>query len=70
MSHRGTALVLTHAFDPSADRVVEELNRRGTPVFRCDPGRDFPTRLELDAHLDHADHTDTSCGRASTGCTP
>jgi ATP-grasp ribosomal peptide maturase len=44
-------LVLTHAFDPTADYVVSELNRRGAPVFRCDPG-EFPRRLTVTAHLD------------------
>jgi hypothetical protein len=29
----GVTLVLTHSFDPTADYVVEELNRRGAPVF-------------------------------------
>jgi ATP-grasp ribosomal peptide maturase len=43
-------LILTQAFDPTADCVVEELNRRGAPVFRCDPG-EFPTRLTLAARL-------------------
>ena len=43
-------LVLTHQFDPTADYVVEELNRRGVPVFRCNPG-DFPQALNLTATL-------------------
>jgi ATP-grasp ribosomal peptide maturase len=41
-----TVLVLTQRFDPTADYVVEELNRRGVDVFRCDPG-DFPLRLTV-----------------------
>jgi ATP-grasp ribosomal peptide maturase len=45
-----TVLVLTHTFDPTADYVVTELNRRGVPVFRCDPG-EFPKRLTLAARL-------------------
>ncbi|MGH3632711.1 MAG: ATP-grasp ribosomal peptide maturase, partial [Mycobacterium sp.] len=46
-----TVLVLTDPYDTTADYVVEELNRRGHPVFRCNPG-DFPARLSLAAHLD------------------
>jgi ATP-grasp ribosomal peptide maturase len=51
MDGERTVLVLTQAFDPTADRVVEELGRRGIPVFRCDPGGDFPHALELAANL-------------------
>lgn len=43
-------LVLTHPFDPTADYVVAELNRRRAPVFRCDPG-EFPQKLTLTARL-------------------
>lgn len=50
---RATTLVLTHPFDPTADYVVSELNRRGAPVFRCDPG-EFPERLTITAKLDEA----------------
>ncbi|MFJ2805673.1 ATP-grasp ribosomal peptide maturase [Kitasatospora sp. NPDC087271] len=46
-------LVLTGAFDPTADLVIEELNRRGTPVFRADTAW-FPSRLALSASLDGA----------------
>ena len=42
-------LVLTQAEDPTADLVLDELNRRAVRFFRCDPG-DFPTRLRLTAH--------------------
>lgn len=48
---RAVTLVLTHPFDPTADYVVSELNRRGEPVFRCDPG-EFPQRLIVTARLD------------------
>jgi ATP-grasp ribosomal peptide maturase len=48
---RRVTLVLTHPFDPTADYVVSELNRRGEPVFRCDPG-EFPRRLTVTARLD------------------
>jgi hypothetical protein len=41
MSTVGSVLVLTHPFDPTADKVVGELNRRGVSVFRCDAA-DFP----------------------------
>ncbi|MGH3736831.1 MAG: ATP-grasp ribosomal peptide maturase [Micromonosporaceae bacterium] len=50
---RAATLVLTHPFDPTADYVVAELNRRGAPVFRCDPG-EFPQRLSMAARLDEA----------------
>jgi ATP-grasp ribosomal peptide maturase len=43
-------LILTHRFDPTADRVVEELNNRDVPLFRCDAG-DFPERLSVGAEL-------------------
>src|SRR5215470_8510852 len=46
----GPVLILTQPFDPTADYVVAELNRRNVPVFRCDPG-DFPQRIRLNAHL-------------------
>jgi len=49
-------LVLTHWFDPTADYVVSELNRRGAPVFRCDPG-EFPQRLTITARLGTGDAT-------------
>ncbi|MGV9263855.1 ATP-grasp ribosomal peptide maturase [Kitasatospora sp. NPDC003701] len=42
-------LVSTEAEDPTADLVVAELNRRGVPVLRFDPGRDFPSRATLAA---------------------
>jgi ATP-grasp ribosomal peptide maturase len=51
MSREQVILVLTHPFDPTADYVVTELNRRDAPVFRCDPG-DFPKRLTLAATLE------------------
>ncbi|MFJ7909685.1 ATP-grasp ribosomal peptide maturase [Kitasatospora sp. NPDC096204] len=44
-------LVLTGTFDPTADLVIEELNRRGTPVFRTDTAW-FPSRLAVAAGLD------------------
>lgn len=47
---RAVTLVLTHWFDPTADYVVSEFNRRGAPVFRCDPG-EFPQRLTIAARL-------------------
>ncbi|MPZ83136.1 MAG: ATP-grasp ribosomal peptide maturase [Actinophytocola sp.] len=45
-----SVLVLTDRFDPTADRVVEELNSRETPVVRCDVA-DFPERLSVSAEL-------------------
>ncbi|BCJ32535.1 ATP-grasp ribosomal peptide maturase [Actinocatenispora thailandica] len=50
MRSLGTVLVLTQWFDPTADMVVEELNRRGVSVFRCDPG-DLPQHLTFAAEL-------------------
>ncbi|MGH3889059.1 MAG: ATP-grasp ribosomal peptide maturase [Pseudonocardiaceae bacterium] len=49
-----TVLVLTEECDPTADRVISELNRREVPVFRCDTSW-FPSRLCVDAHLDGGD---------------
>jgi hypothetical protein len=46
MRNEPTVLILTQPFDVTADYVVDELNRRGVPVFRCDPG-DFPRGLTL-----------------------
>ena len=46
-------LVMTDIIDPTADRVVAELDRRGAPVFRCNPG-DFPQLLTLAAHIDQS----------------
>jgi ATP-grasp ribosomal peptide maturase len=43
-------VVLTGSFDPSADRVIERLNHRSIPVFRCDPAA-FPQRLTMTATL-------------------
>jgi ATP-grasp ribosomal peptide maturase len=44
-------LVLTHDDDPTADVVLHQLNARGIPFVRCDPGS-FPTDLCLTARLD------------------
>lgn len=46
-----TVLVLTEEYDPTADRVVQELTRRDVPVFRCDTAW-FPGSLMVDARLD------------------
>jgi ATP-grasp ribosomal peptide maturase len=50
MSDERTVLVLTGPYDITADYVVDELNQRGQPVFRCNPG-DFPAVLSLVARL-------------------
>lgn len=50
MSAAGPVLILTHPFDPTADKVVDELNRRGVPLFRCDAA-DFPEKLSVGAEL-------------------
>ncbi|MGH8574632.1 MAG: MvdC/MvdD family ATP grasp protein, partial [Gammaproteobacteria bacterium] len=43
-------LVITDRYDPTADVVVAELNRRKVPVFRCDAG-DFPLAVSVSAEL-------------------
>ncbi len=45
-----TVLVLTRQLDPVADLVVAELNTRGAPVVRLDPG-DLPVRGSFTARL-------------------
>ncbi|MBV9314007.1 MAG: ATP-grasp ribosomal peptide maturase [Pseudonocardia sp.] len=50
MSAARSVLVLTHRFDPTADKVVEELNNRDVPLFRCDAS-DFPEQLSVGAEL-------------------
>ncbi len=45
-----TVLVLTRQFDPVADLVVTELNTRGAPVVRLDPG-DLPTEGRFTASM-------------------
>ena len=44
------ALVITQREDPTADLVVDELNRRGVPLVRFDAG-DLPTEVSLNANL-------------------
>ncbi|WP_018585985.1 ATP-grasp ribosomal peptide maturase [Salinispora arenicola] len=48
-----TVLVLAADVDPTADAVVETLNHRDVPVFRCDTSW-FPNRLALDAEMTEA----------------
>ncbi len=50
VSSVGSVLILTYPFDPTADKVVDELNRRGVSLFRCD-GADFPEKLSVGAEL-------------------
>lgn len=45
-----TVLVVTQPFDVTADYVVAELQQRGVPVFRCNPG-DFSRSLTFAAAL-------------------
>jgi methyltransferase of ATP-grasp peptide maturase system len=45
-----SVLILTQQFDPTADKVVDELNRRGVAVFRVDTS-EFPERLSVAAEL-------------------
>jgi hypothetical protein len=51
VSSEEPVLVLTNQSDASADLVVEHLNKRGVPVFRCDAA-EFPTELGLSATLE------------------
>ncbi|MDU0289715.1 ATP-grasp ribosomal peptide maturase [Saccharothrix longispora] len=46
-----TVLIISGDADPTTNRVVRELDKRSTPVFRCDVGW-FPAGLALDAVLD------------------
>jgi ATP-grasp ribosomal peptide maturase len=50
MNEPAQILVLTHDDDPTADIVLRELNSRGLPFVRCDPGN-FPSSLTLTAAL-------------------
>ncbi|MGI9001791.1 MAG: ATP-grasp ribosomal peptide maturase [Pseudonocardia sp.] len=50
MSAARSVLVMTDRYDPTADLVVEELNRRDAPVFRFDTS-EFPTALTVSAEL-------------------
>lgn len=50
MSATRSVLILTDRFDPTADRIVEELNERGIPVFRCDAA-EFPESVIVGAEL-------------------
>lgn len=47
-------VIVTHEFDPTADMVVTELNRRGAAVVRFDCA-EFPRRLCVTAELDAED---------------
>lgn len=51
MTGAGTVLILSHRFDPTVDKVVEELNGRGTAVFRIDTA-EFPEQLVVGAGFD------------------
>lgn len=62
MSAARSVLVVTDRYDPTADLVVEELNRREVPVFRFDTS-EFPTALTVGAELG----VDGWRGRAWTG---
>ncbi|BCJ39114.1 ATP-grasp ribosomal peptide maturase [Actinocatenispora thailandica] len=53
MTAPDTVLVLTGRLDATADLVITELDRRGVPVFRCDPA-DFPDRIAVSARFDTA----------------
>lgn len=50
MSAARSVLVLTDRYDPTADFVVEELNRREVTVFRTDT-RDFSGKVAVSAEL-------------------
>ncbi|KJY41400.1 30S ribosomal protein S6 modification protein RimK [Streptomyces sp. NRRL B-1568] len=58
-------LVVTQIDDATADLVIDELNGRGVPVVRLDPG-DFPGAVTLNVHADDQGlggtiATDTRC---------
>jgi ATP-grasp ribosomal peptide maturase len=55
-----SVLVITDRYDPTANFVVAELNRRNVPVFRCDAGN-FPTALSVSAELTGAGWTGRAC---------
>ncbi|KRV48529.1 hypothetical protein AQ490_24995 [Wenjunlia vitaminophila] len=48
---RNSVLVSAALEDQTADAVISELNGRGVPVARVDPGADFPTRCSLVARV-------------------
>lgn len=50
MSIVRSVLILTHQFDPTTDKVVEELNNRDVPVVRMDTS-EFPESLSVGAEL-------------------
>jgi ATP-grasp ribosomal peptide maturase len=50
LASQPSVLVLTERFDPTADVVVEELNRRDVSVFRCDTA-EFPEVLQVEAEF-------------------
>lgn len=52
MSAAQSVLILTHQFDPTADKVVQELNNRDFSVFRMDTS-EFPEKLSVGAELTH-----------------
>lgn len=60
MAGAGQVLVLSGRFDPTADLVVQELNRRQVPVFRTDIA-DFPLKLALEARLSSGVWAGTLC---------
>lgn len=66
MSAARSVLVLTHRFDPTADKVVEELNNRDVPLFRCDAS-DFPEQLSVGAELTDGRWTQWPCFKLSVG---
>lgn len=48
-----TVAIFTAHLDVTADFVIVELNRRGVPVFRCDPA-DYPADVSVAARFDSA----------------
>ncbi|MCC9153825.1 ATP-grasp ribosomal peptide maturase [Streptomyces parvulus] len=60
-------LVCTEYEDPTADLVIAELNRRGVPVLRFDPGRDFPSSVVLTARTGGRDALWSESGGAWGG---
>lgn len=50
MNAARSIVILTHQFDPTVDKVVDELNSRGIRLFRVDTS-EFPERLSVGAEL-------------------
>lgn len=66
MTWNGAVLVITEALDTTADTVITERNRRGTPVVRFNPA-DIGAGLTVSAWFDACPAPVTGAGTRS-GC--